>query len=319
MSDWYVPMTFGVLDAVPITESAVVSITDENGTLPEDSTPAWSATAAAGSYPPGTLVHRATTHQVYSRITAHTAVEATTPEAAGPAVWKPLRTTNRAAAFDIYTSTKLVGEGEVTIVLQPGGFVDAVWLGGLEATEVFVKVQDGVGGPLVLEETSYYLAGEGRYDWQTFFLAPVRVKDSAYIGGIQLCADPVITIRLTQVGGSPAIGMVQAGRFIGLGSTQYDADVGRIRYSTINTAADGTRSFTPRPSGGEVNVRVITPRDKAGEIDGLLALYDARPALWIGSTDNRLGVLTKFGLFEGRVRFVNYQFNELAGTITGFI
>ncbi len=34
MSDWYIPMTFGVLDAVPITESAVVSITDENGALP---------------------------------------------------------------------------------------------------------------------------------------------------------------------------------------------------------------------------------------------------------------------------------------------
>ena len=56
MSDWYAPMTFGVLDAVPITESAVVSITDDNGALPEDSTPAWSATAAAGTYPPGTLV-----------------------------------------------------------------------------------------------------------------------------------------------------------------------------------------------------------------------------------------------------------------------
>ena len=307
------PMIFGVLDALPINEATILSITDSGGPLVEDPTPVWNA---ATNYTVGTEAHRVTTHQVYVRVVA--GVSATPPEN-DPINWKAMRSTNRVAAFDIYRNTKTVGSGELTLTLRFTGILTALWLGGLDATEVSVKVQNGVGGPEVMPETSVYLAGYGRYDWQTFFLAPVRVQDSWYLGDIPICADPVVTIKLTQLGGSPAIGMVQAGQFIGLGATQYDADIGRIRYSTIRTEADGTQTFIPRASAGDVNVRALIPDEKAAEVDYLLAKYDAVPTLWVGHTDNKYGVLNKFGLFEGRLRFSYYGVCELTGTITGMI
>lgn len=319
MSIESLPMTFGMLDAVPITDAHIVSITDSNGPLPEDPVPEWSAIAPAGTYTAGMQVHRASTHTVYARVTPHTAVEATPPETAGPGIWKPLGVTNRAAAFDTYRSTQTWGTGELTFVLRPGGFVSAVWLGGLSATEVFVSVTDGVGGPVVYPETSLYLAGQGRYDWQTFFLAPVRVRESVYFGGIPLCADPVVTIRLTQLGGSPALGMVQMGRFVALGGSLYGSEIGRIRYSVIRTADDGTQQFTPRPGAGEVSVRAMVPRAKMEEIDYLLGLYDARPALWLVSTRDADAVFNKFGLLEARVRPISLELAELTGNITGMI
>lgn len=307
------PLTFGVLDAVQITEDAIVSITDDNGPLPEDPTGLW---VSGKNYAIGDEVHRVETHSVYSCVVAGSSTKL--PEQ-DPTKWTRMRPTNRIAAFDVYRSTRTEGEGELTIVLRPGGLISAVWLGGLVATEAFVTVQEGVGGPEVFPETSMYLAGYGRYDWQTFFLSPVRIQEAAYFGDIPVTPDPVITIRLTQLGGLPSVGMIQVGQFVPLGATQYDTDIGRIRYSSIRTEEDGTQSFTPRPSAGDVNIRALIPWDKANEVEYLLSKYDAVPTLWVGHTDNKFGVLNKFGLFEGRFRFVHYEVCELSGTITGMI
>lgn len=318
MSGWLQGLgsaTFGVLDAPTITDSMVVSITDDSGELAEDLVATdWDA---ATSYAIGDEVSRATTHRVYSRLVAGTT--ATEPEN-DPTNWHDMRPTNRWAAFDLYASTQMVGEGELTITLKPAGFVTGVWLGGLLADEATVEVRSGsAGGPVVYAERSVYLAGMGRYDWQTFFIAPQAQMSSAYWGGIQIDADPVVIIKLHQLGGSPRVGTIQAGQFVGVGFTRSNADFGRVRYSTQNYRADGTIDFTRRPSGGDVNLTALLSPEQAIALDGLLEKFDARPALWIGSTKNTHAPLTKFGVIEGRVKYPYYGICEFTGNITGLI
>lgn len=307
--------TFGVLYAPTITDAMVVSITDDNGELAEDLVATdWNP---ATNYAIGDEVSRATTHRVYSRLVAGTT--ATEPEN-DPTNWHDMRPTNRWAAFDLYGSTQLIGEGELTITLKPTGFVTGVWLGGLLADEATVEVRSGTaGGPVVYPERSVYLAGLGRYDWQTFFLAPQAQMTSAYWGDIPIGADPVVIIKLHQLGGSPRVGTIQVGQFIGVGFTQYNADFGRVRYSTQNYRADGTIDFTRRPSGGDVNLTALLSPEQAITLDGLLEKFDARPALWIGSTENTHAPLTKFGVIEGRVKYPYYGICEFSGNITGLI
>lgn len=308
-----VGLTFGVLDAITIDEAKLLGVADIDGELPEDDEPAWSAVTA---YTVGEMAHRASTHRVYARLVAGTTA---TPPEDDPVNWFDYRPTNRWAAFDIYGTTKLIGADTLTITLRPGPFVTAVWLGALICSTVALVVTDGPGGPEIYRNDGEFLASIGREDWQSFFLAPDIIKSSVYFGGIPVCADPVITITAIRHASYAQVGIVQVGRFLEIGKTEYGTDFGRVRYSTVEFAADGTVKLTPRPSGGEARLKVSFEPIKIDLIDYLLGYYDARPALWVGHTDQRWAVLNKFGLMEARVSLDNYGLYSLSGTVTGLI
>ena len=308
-----VGLTFGVLDAIKIDDAKVVSVTDKNGALPEDNAPAWNA---ATPYAVNAEVHRPNTHRVYVRMVAGTTP--TAPEL-DPVNWFDYRPTNKWAAFDIYGTTKVMGADTLTLTLRPGPFVTAVWLGALLCSTVALVVTDGPGGPEVYRNDGEFLASIGREDWQSFFLAPDIIKSSVYFGGIPVCADPVITITAIRHGSWAQVGIVQVGRFLELGRTEYGTDFGRVRYSSVEFAADGTVKLTPRPSGGEARVRIEVAPIKIDLIDYVLGYYDARPALWVGHTDQRWAVLNKFGLMEARVSLDNPVLYSFSGTVTGLI
>ncbi|MBS0414342.1 MAG: hypothetical protein JSR68_08215 [Proteobacteria bacterium] len=312
MSD-AIGLSFGVLDAITITDAKIVSMADADGALPEDWVPEWNAATA---YAVNDEVYRASTHRVYARVVAGTT--ATAPEL-DPVNWYDWRPTNRYAAFDIYGTTRVMGQDTLTITLRPGPFVTAVWLGALICSTVGLVVTDGPGGPELYRNDGEFLASIGREDWQSFFLAPDIIKTSVYFGGIPVCPDPVITITAIRHASTAQIGIIQVGRFLEIGHTQYGTDFGRVRYSTVEFAADGSVKLTPRPSGGEARVKVQLTPIKIDLVDYLLGYYDARPVLWVGHTDQRWAVLNKFGLMEARVSLDNPALYSLTGTVTGLI
>lgn len=310
------PYSFGVLDAPKITDAMVLSITDDDGPLAEDDVALpWDA---ATNYALAAEVSRATTHTVYSRLVAGTS--ATEPES-DPTNWLAMRPTNKWAAFDLYGNTQTIGNGELAITLKPTGFVTAVWVGSVLAEEVELTVYDGdtLGAP-VFGPSAVHMSGLGRYDWQTFFLAPQASMTSATWTGIPIVAAPVVVIKLRQLAGSPRVGTIQVGQFVGVGHTQYGADFGRLRYTDLSPRADGT--FPPiveRPSGGDINFTALLTPQQAISLNGLLAKYDARPAVWFASERNTHTPLAKFGMIEGRVKYAYPDICEFSGNVTGLL
>ncbi len=307
------PVTFGMLDAVPLGRSHIVSASTSAGALPEDGTAPWNP---AESYLVGDLRHRVSIGVVYARIVAGTTAPAPEVDAIN---WKPLRPTNTMAPFDLYRSTQAVGDAELTYVLRPGDLITDLWLGGLEATTATITITEGPGGALVFGPTDYALDGQGVHDWQAFFLAPVRLQDTLYVSGLSLALDPVITIRVANPGGVARLGAIQLGRFIGLGTTQYGVEFSVLPYSYKKFEADGTYTYIKRPSGGEISGPVFIDPANAASVKDLLVRYESVPALWLFHTGAAYEPLRGFGPFEGSVRYDEYGRCTLTGRLQSMI
>ena len=251
---------------------------------------------------------------------AHAAVETTPPEQA-PDKWADAGPTNGWAPYDIYTYTELSAPAAFELTLRPQAPVDTVYLGGITCASVRVTVTDGPGGP-VIGEVEDTLSGTGRYDWQSFFLAPVVVHDSLLLMLDYPSADPVILIELDGAGDNVTLGNLVVGRRFMFGSTEYDTDIGPVSYTGWEEAADGTVKITRRPGAGDLNVAsVVVPREYASAVRAILKKYDARPALWIAypSEDPWLRPLREYGVFNGRLKWPHYGNCTLSGRIKGMV
>lgn len=316
------PITFGAVDLCVITDSVVQSV---QGGAPYAELPehlagvnAWATGAAAGTYPIGTLVYRVSTHRVYTRLVAHSAVETTPPENA-PAVWKDYMPTNRWGAFDQYAYTKIQAQEQLKIVLRPKGLLDSVTLLGVLAATASITVTDSLGAPVA--QLSRRMDSEGRNNWQTFFLAPVRRSTSAYLEWGTLVADPVVTVELTNPGGWAYLGNLLAGRFFGVGTTEYDTDIGLISYSRFDPEVDGTVKLTRRPGAGDISVRVFVEPQDSEQVVLLMEAYDGKPTLWIASRsdDPASRPLRKYGVLEARLTYNDHGQSTLAGRVQGMV
>ena len=306
-------MTFGVLDSATWTDATVLSVRNSVSDLPEDPAPEWNAATA---YTVGAEVHRPGTHRVYSRLTAGTTP--TAPES-DPTNWKDMRPTNRWAAFDLYRSTQMSGDTQINLTLRPGVFTSSVWLGGTHATSASLTVRDGVGGPVVHATETHTLDSAGRYDWQSFFLAPTLLQSSDFFTNLQLCVDPVLEITLDFPGGVAKLGSVQVGRFVPLATTEYGTGIGRRSFSFRKENPDGTYEWLKRPGAQEIDVKAFVEPSMVRAVDAMLERYDATPALWIAHTEAGYEVLRCFGVFEGKVTYDNYGQCTLTGRIEGII
>ena len=310
---------FGVVDKVLLAPPHLVSATGAAGaTLPEDATPAWSASAPSGAYSSGYEVHRATTGWVYSRITTHSAVEATPPESANPGVWKAMRPTNRMAWADDYRSTVTRSTERLELVIRPQNLIDTLWLDSVQTSTLTVGITTGVGGPVVLPTTAQPMYETG-LNWQTFFLQPVRPLESASWRELALVTDPVVTITLEAHGGVASIGNVVMGRFQPMGWTQYGPGMRRRRYGRWEEAADGTVTRLKRPGAGDTTVRVTVDPEDMDQNDYLIEKYGEVPTLWQASDGQTVRSLSRYGTFDGEQTWDSHGIANLTGTIRGMI
>lgn len=316
MSDIGMRRTFGVLDRTDLDDLHVVSIKggDPLIDLPESEVTAW----AAGTFALGDQRSYAPTHGVYTCIKAHTTSGGKTP-ANDPENWHFFSVTSRWRAFDAYRNTKTIANDKLRIVLRPRVLIDTLDLQGVRATQISITVTDGPGGPTVFPETVYSLDGVGVDDWEPFFYGTVTVADSLFVTDIELCADPVITIDLDYAGNQVELGLVQLGRYVELGWTEYGADIGVLSYSYYKEAEDGTYVLKKRPGAGDMNVSVFVEPADANKVAAIMDKFDGVPTLWIGHTDLQHAPLRKTGFFEGRLTYNNWWQRTLSGRIKGIV
>lgn len=300
---------FSVLDQVPIQPEMVTSFRDAQGDMPADETPAWSSSVG---YALGAEVHRVETQTVYRK---KSEISSATPPENDAEIWQAMRPTNRAMMFDLYRSTQTVAQNELTVVLRPKQFVNCIWVGGVQATEISITVRAAPGGDVMYEGTEL-LDRAGRTDWESYFMAIPRLGDEHLVFGIDVSPDPEITVNLKH-DGQVRLGTLLVGQLQQLGRTEYGIDSGIVSFSYVKFHEDGTAQFMPRPGAGDVNVRAFVEPHDAARVDSVIKHYDAKPTLWVISTLPQHPNLRLFGLFEGRVSYDNFGQCTAQGRVTG--
>lgn len=298
-------MAFNVLEPVTITDAMLAA----TSLAAEDDSPVWQAGQAGNGYALGDKRHRVQTHSVYERIKrADSGAAENTPPENDPEHWLRMGPTNKWAMFDPYTRTRTRADQRLRVQLRPGGFITAVWLGGVQAQTAQVTVHSRPGGAQVYQSRVRQLDRAVRDRWSLYWLArPYQAEDDLHTG-IRPCIDPVITIEL---GGAGAVGLgiVVVGQMLRLGETFWGASSGPVSNSYIAFEPDGTANWTRRdPTRSLTGSVEVAPRD-AGMVSRTLARLDGVPALYIASGHEWHEPLRVFGFMQNQpsqlLRFEN--------------
>lgn len=282
-----------VLVPIPITDAMLISST----VAEPDAAAGEVAWVSAGTYAVGDERIRATTHQVYECVQAHTGRTAL-PEADGK-YWLAKRPTNRWALFDgsITTPTSIVTP--LTVVLRPG-FFNGLDLYGLDGAAISVTVKDGPGGATVFTYTGDLQEPPiDEYDWAFGRIKPLT---KLLLSGILPYPDPEVTVTISAATGvTVKAGMLLVGDRRDLldtaawGGVEYGASVD-VRSSSYPQKVDAnTTKFSDAPAGTDMSVRIVMPRDVADSVIASLQEVLNVPASWSATRTPGYAGLSVYG------------------------
>lgn len=289
-------MAFSVLEPVTITDAMLTSVS----VAAEDDSAVWVSGQPGNSYQLHDVRHRVETHSVYERVkVSDSAAGETTPPESDPVHWHRMRPTNKWAMFDPYPRTRTVAQERLEVVLRPGGFITALWLGGVRAQTAQVKVQSRPGGTVV------YISPERRMDralrdrWSLYWMArPQFAEDDLHLG-LRPCIDPVITVTLTGQG-EVGLGILLAGQTVRLGETFWGASAGPVGNSYVDFKEDGTAQWLRRdPTRALVGTVEVLARD-TNLVNRVISRLDGTPALYIASEQPGHEPLRVFGFLQNQ-------------------
>ena len=257
--------------------------------------------SAAVTYALGNLVHYGTS--IYESLNATNLNH--TPDVS-PTWWLRIGPTNRHAMFDDQISTTTKKTGTLTVVVYTG-IIDSIFLGNLQADSATITVQNGLGGPVVYQQTQI-LNGEESTDWyQYFFYDPLVKRTQALFTGIPPYVNAHVILSLENGALETSIGIFSYGKTQYIGQTQYGASVGIIDYSKKETDEFGNTTFVKRPYSKRMNCQVFIDNIQLNRVQRLM--YDVRaiPVIWVGSDDPTLEEsLVVFGFYRDFSTEISY-------------
>lgn len=243
----------------------------------------YAAWNAATSYSIGDMVLRATTHQVYRRVTA--GVTAQLPEEDVTAVnWVLVGTTNRWAMFDMLSSEPTYGVGPIVVKLAPGRISAVALVGASDGTAQFKM---DAYGETVWDTDPYTLDTTVIGSWDDYFFLPfdarsnlVRLDAPVYDGcelTVTINAGVGFTLQWL------VVGMAQE-----LGNTLKGPRVRDKSYSVVDRDKFGeVRDITKRRSVSLVSQTMYA--EKGIIVRARAAMLKARstPSVFVGLDDNQ--------------------------------
>ena len=204
--------------------------------------------------------------------------------ASSPLWWIRIGSTNSYAMFDGQISSVSSAVGTFEVVLETG-VIDTFAIIGVDAESATLTIRDGVGGPIVYQQT----AGLGAevYDWfQYFFYDPFIRRTLAVFTDIPPFLNSVATLTIT--GGefnTVSAGVAVFGKLKELGKTKYGASGGIRDFSRKEVDENfGNPTFVRRGYSKTLDADILLPNSEVNRV--ARTLYDARatPSLWLGST-----------------------------------
>lgn len=223
-----------------------------------------------------------------------------------PTWWLRVGPSNQQAMFDDQISTVTTKTGILTVT-TPRSFVDAVFLGNLQAESATITVRNGLGGPIVYQQTQI-LNGEETTDWyQYFFFDPLVRRTQALFTGIPPYVNAHVTLDLENGANTTSIGIMTCGKIHNLGQTQYGASVGIMDYSKKETDDFGITTFVKRAYSKRMNCQVFVDNLQINRVQRLLYEVRAIPIVWVASEDPTLEEpLIVFGFYRDFSTEISY-------------
>jgi hypothetical protein len=197
--------------------------------------------------------------------------------------WVRIGPDNTWAMFDPQISTQTTTSTNLTVTVATGT-IDSVYLGNVVGLSATITVRDGLGGPMIYQQTQS-LTGETVGDWyQYFFFDPLLLRNQAIFQGIPPYAGSHLTIEI-EGSGTVALGMVTFGRVTMIGSTSYGASAGIIDYSRKDTNEFGETTFVQRAFSKRLSANVMVHNSQLNRVQRLLYDLRAVPVVWLGNND----------------------------------
>lgn len=151
--------------------------------------------------------------------------------------WLDLGPTNLWAMFDLYRPSVTWGDSPMTFDLTATQRVRSIFLGGLVADEVTVRVL--VDAVEVYSETRTLLTRKTT-TYTDYCFKPFRQKRSVQLLDLPPYSGATVEVELTRATGQVGIGEVVIGNPTYLGATQYGAEAKTRNYTKFDRNIDGT-------------------------------------------------------------------------------
>jgi hypothetical protein len=285
-------MTMSIIKPVTLTDAMLVS-----STAPETDYTAWNA---ATSYTVGTRVLRSVSgvHKNFENLIA--GINATLPELASSGAtprWLDLGANNRWAMFDTKVGTVTTLASPLTVVINPGSITGLALLE-LTGKQAVITVKDAPAGTTVYSKT-VSLDGtiiSSFYDW--FFEDYAQLTDLTLTDLPGQYANCELTVSITGTSGSVGIGVCHFGKVYAIGSTQYNATVGIISYSSKTVDAFGNTTIIKRANSKRNSLKLVTKKSDFNRIYRLLAALDSVPCVYIGTEAQGYEPLIVYGFYR---------------------
>jgi hypothetical protein len=235
---------------------------------------------ASTNYTLNTYVIRTTTHSVYQNILA--GADSGLPENT-PLRWLLIGPTNKYRMFDTLRNSQTTSTSNIVVSIALTGRIDSVAVMGIIGSSVTVDLS--VSGSSVYSKTTS-LSRRNTTTWSNYYFNAFTYASSVVLFDLPPYSNATLTVTVTTLSGSAAIGALVIGQAIYLGVTETTAESEALNFSTITRNFAGDVTLVPRRS--IPRTQQVTFIDKSG-IDKVVAvrsLLNAAPAVWSGVDDN---------------------------------
>jgi hypothetical protein len=245
---------------------------------------------------------RTETHTVYKRLVAGTTA---TPPESDATNWMPYGSTKQWAMFDRKIGSLTSTQGNLVVVLTPGQ-IDSLAFLEVTGRSAHVVMKDRPGGTVVYEKTinlditevaSVYDFLFKDYEQKTDFV--LTDLPSIFIG-----CEVTITISSTS---TASIGVLQVGRVIEVGGTQFGASVGIDDYSPKTRDAFGNLDVEEGSYSKANTLQVEIAKEDFNRLYRTFASLRATPCVYIGVDAEGFEPMLVYGYYKSFSITVEYE------------
>lgn len=260
--------------------------------VPETDYTAWSGATA---YTVGTRVILVSTHKVYECLVANTNFSPDVNLTGATPKWLEIGSTNKWKMFDAGWGSQTEKATSMAFSLAPAVMTNSLALLNVSATSI--TVVGTILGSTVYTYTDSMFHVDDIADWYGYFFEQISYKSDLVLTDIPPYSDIVLSITISNVGGTAKCGNCIIGLYYDVGGTQYGATAGIVDYSLKTTDAFGNTYILKRAYAKRMSANLMIDNANVDFVANTLAQYRSTPVVWIGA-DNDYTSLIVYGFYK---------------------
>jgi len=233
--------------------------------------------------------------------------------------WKKIQSTNKYSLIDFYMNTQSQAPDSIIYEFELDNF-DAIGLMNIEASEVYIKVED-LNANTIVKELSTTTIKDYSSNWYEYFYNESEFQENFIIRFAYIVKGKV-TIEIKSPDSISKIGYFGAGKYRDMGITLDDVTVELIDYSEIIVSDEGFTTFKEGPSAKLLSLDLVIPTKVVDKTIKYLEKIKAKPSIFLGDDkdNNNIESLCLYGYSQNITMIVkgdeysNYSMEVLSLT-----